>query len=81
MGDDPEQARLVREFMFGVGEIVTGIFCVSVGGVLFSAGGITILFDGGSRVFTSLNSLWANHQTELQALKEWEQTALKPAVQ
>lgn len=81
VGDDPEQARLVREFMFGVGEIVTGIFCVSVGGVLFSAGGITILFDGGSRVFTSLNSLWANHQTELQALKEWEQTALKPAVQ
>jgi hypothetical protein len=79
-GNNPEQARLVREFMLGVGEIITGIFCVGIGGVSFSAGGLTLLFDGGSRIFTSLNSLWANHQTELQALKTWEQTALKPAV-
>jgi len=79
-GDNPEQARLVREFMFGVGEIVTGIFCVRLGGVLFTGSGASLLFDGGSRVFTSLNSLWASHQTELQALKEWEQTALNPAV-
>jgi hypothetical protein len=80
-GNNPEQARLVREFMLGVGEIIAGVFCVSVGGgVFFAAAGTTILFDGGSRVFTSLNSLWTNHQTELYALKEWEQTALKPAV-
>ncbi|MBU6446296.1 MAG: hypothetical protein KGQ49_02730 [Verrucomicrobia bacterium] len=79
-GNNPEQAKLVREFMFGVGEIVSGVFCVSVGGIFFSIGGGSLLFDGGSRIFTSLNSLWANHQAELQALKEWEQTTLKPAV-
>ncbi|MBX7066486.1 MAG: hypothetical protein K1X28_04590 [Parachlamydiales bacterium] len=79
-GNSPEQARIIREFMLGVGEIVAGVFCVSVGGVTFSAAGITLLFDGGSKIFTSLNSLWANHQTELQALKEWEQTSLKQAV-
>lgn len=79
-GNNPEQARLIREFIFGVGEIVSGVFCVSVGGVLFSIGGASLLFDGGSRIFTSLNSLWANHQTELYALKEWERTALKPAL-
>ncbi len=78
-GNNPEQSRLVREFMFGVGEIVAGVFCVSVGGVFFSIGAASLLFDGGSRIFTSLNSLWANHQTELYALKEWEKTALKPA--
>jgi hypothetical protein len=79
-GNNPEQAKLVREFMFGVGEIVAGVFCVSVGGIFFSIGGAGLLFDGSSQIFTSLNSLWTNHQTELQALKEWEQTALKPAV-
>lgn len=79
-GNNPEQARLIREFMCGVGEVIAGVFCVNVGGVFFTTGGASLLFDGGSRIFTSLNTLWATHQTELQALKEWEKNSLKPAV-
>jgi hypothetical protein len=79
-GNNPEQARLVREFMFGVGEIVAGVFCITVGNVFFGTIGFGAAADGTSRIFSSLNSLWTNHQTELHALKAWEQTALKPAV-
>ena len=79
-GNNPEQARLVREFMWGVGEVVAGVFCITVGNVVFGTIGFGAGVDGVNRMFSSLNSLWTNHQTELQALKEWERTALKPAV-
>ena len=79
-GNDPEQARLIREFMFGVGEIIAGVFCATVSGgslFYFSAG---IAVSGSYHIFTALNSLWAQHQAALMALKTWEQTALKPAI-
>lgn len=79
-GNNPEQARLVRDFIYGVGEIVAGIFCITVGNVVFGTIGFCAATDGANRIFSSLNSLWANHQTELQALQEWEKNSLRPAV-
>lgn len=79
-GNNPEQARLVREFMCGVGEIVAAVFCITVGNVVFGAVGFCSAADGASRIFSSLNSLWTNHQTALQAFQEWEKNSLKPAV-
>jgi hypothetical protein len=80
-GNSPEQARLVRDFMFGVGEVIAGVFCASVSGGVFGLfGGGAVAFDGTTRIFSSLNALWASHQTELASLKAWEQTALKPAL-
>ncbi len=79
-GNSPEQARLFREFMWGVGEVVAGVFCITVGNVVFGTIGFGAAVDGTNRIFSSLNSLWANHQTELRALQEWEKNSLKPAV-
>lgn len=80
-GNNPEQARLIREFLFGVGEVISGVFCAVVTGGTFGyfAGGIAI--TGGYHIFTSLNSLWAQHQAALISLKTWEQTALKPTLE
>jgi hypothetical protein len=79
-GKTPEQARLIREFMLGVGEVISGVFCITVSSGVFGGIGYTAAFDGSRRIYSSLNSLWALHQTELLALQNWEQTALKPAV-
>ena len=79
-GNSPEQARLMREFMLGVGEVISGVFFISVGSVIFGSVGFSAALDGTRRIFLSLNSLWALHQTELHALQNWEETALKPAV-
>lgn len=80
-GNNPEQARLIREFMLGVGEVVAGVLCATVTGGTFGYFAAGVALDGGYRIFTSLNSLWAQHQAALIALKNWEQTALKPAIQ
>lgn len=63
------------------GEIITGVFCVSVGSPFVIAVGVASGFDGINRIYSSCNSLWTNHQAELYALQEWEQKSLKPAVQ
>jgi hypothetical protein len=63
-----------------IGEVVAGVFCITVGNVIFGTIGFGVGVDGVNRIFSSLNSVWTNHQTELHALKMWEQTALKPAV-
>ena len=80
-GSNPEQSRLIREFMFGVGEVISGVFCVAVSGGAFGALGVGVTIDGSRRMFSSLNSIWAQHQAAMMALQNWEQTALKPTIQ
>lgn len=80
-GNTPEQARIIREFFLGIGEVIAGVFCATVsGGALATFGAGTVAFDGAFRMFSALNALWATHQAELAALKMWENNSLKPAV-
>jgi hypothetical protein len=71
-GKDPDQAATIREFMLGVAETLSGIFCVSVGAGLTAGGGLVLLYDGPRRIFLSLNRLWTEHEKGMIALKEWE---------
>jgi hypothetical protein len=75
-GKTPEQAAQVRDFMVGVGEVISGIFCVTVS----TGWGITIgfgaVYNGCDRMYTALNNIWAGHQAMI-ALKQWEQGPLK----
>lgn len=80
-GNNPEQARLIREFMFGVGEVISGVFCATVSGSILGTIAYGVATDGVYRMYSSLNSAWAQHQAGILALKEWEQTQLKPALQ
>lgn len=79
-GKTPEQAAQVRDFMFGVAEVISGIFCatVSTGWGVPIAGGI--IYNGCSRMYTALNNIWAGHQAMI-ALKEWEEGPLKTVQQ
>lgn len=77
-GKTPEQAAQIREFMFGVAEIISGIFCVTISSGFGSAIGWTITSDGVGRIYSSLNNVWAQHQAMI-SLKNWEQTTLKAA--
>ncbi len=79
-GQTPEQAKQVRSFMFGVGEVISGIFCatVSSGWGAPIAGGL--IYNGVCRMYSSLDDIWTAHQAMI-SLKEWEQGSLKMAQQ
>jgi len=75
-GKTPEQAALVRTFMVGVGELISGVFIATVNpGWGYAIGGV-LWYDGVSRIYDSLNNLWANHEAMI-CLKNWEQTTAK----
>lgn len=73
-GKTPEDAARIREFMFGIGETISGIFIAVVQPGLGSGIGIVLWADGFTRIFTSLNNIWANHEA-LTQLKYCQQTA------
>ena len=85
-GKDPEQASKIRDVMFAVGEIISGVFCVvilpsfdkklAIGGPL--------LFDGICRMWNSMNGLITQHELSLkdepiQQFQKWEAQAKKIA--
>ena len=78
-GKTPDQAATIREFMLGVGETISGVFCITVGGSAALPIGTTLFLDGCRRMILTLNSAWTEHQKALLALQEWEARS-KPVV-
>jgi len=63
--------------MFGVGELVSGIFMVSVcpESFLFAGGGSTLITHGFYTIKESLHDLWTQHQIELFELQKLSERA------
>jgi hypothetical protein len=73
-GNDPQQAKKVRELMLGIGQVISGIFVVSV--TAYSAPIVNPLFGAGLisagtiMIWNSLNDLWTDHEVELFELQQ-----------
>jgi hypothetical protein len=76
-GRTPEEAALMRDFMLGVGEIISGTFCVAVGSVPAATIGGSLLWDGGSRVLGVVNQLWAQNERAFLDWKHCEESIKK----
>lgn len=70
-GTSPQQAALVRDFVFGAGEIIAGVLSITLGkSGTTTALGISMVYSGGKTVWNAGNMLWAQHQSALQELKK-----------
>jgi len=78
-GKTPEQAGQVREFMFGVGQVISGVFCITVGGPVVSRVGWTLCVTGIGTMYRSMNQSWVDHQSALIELQTWEANVKKAA--
>ncbi|HEV7735799.1 MAG TPA: hypothetical protein VGO47_00260 [Chlamydiales bacterium] len=80
-GRTPEQAAQVREFMFGVANTISGIFCIVVGGGIVTpvgAVGLTLAASGFYMMFNSLNNCYADYERAKLDLQAFE-TKMKNA--
>jgi hypothetical protein len=76
-GKNPKQAAQIRNLMFGVGEIISAIFIFSVASPIVGWVALpTIGYDGATRIFNSLNELWADHEMEMFELKKLTDQAI-----
>ena len=86
-GNDPEQAARIRDFLFGVGETISGILCVRIAPPPVNVTlGLPLLSDGIFRMWNSLNYAWAHYEMSLQEppivdFKKWEKTAVEAVSQ
>ena len=69
-GNTPEQAAQVREFLFAIGETVSGIFCITLSGGIIYGTGFTLVIDGAKRMFFILSNMWTQHERSLLELKK-----------
>ncbi len=81
-GKDPQQARYIQDFMFAVGEIISGIFVITVTApsVVGIGVGVELIVHGLYLFTTSLRDLWTKHQMEqfeLQKISERAQQVAK----
>ncbi len=76
-GNSPEQSAIIREFMLGVAETISGVFCVVAGSGVVSPAGIGLTIDGSRRILLTLNNLWTEHQKALVDLRKWEENTQK----
>lgn len=65
--------------MFGVAQVICGIFCVTYGGSpgLIVGGGAVL--TGLNCIFSSLNNGWVDHERAMIDLKTWETNVKKAA--
>ncbi len=70
-GTNPQQAALVRDFIFGSGEIIAGLFAICAGRTACTTGlGLSMIYSGVKTVWNAGNTMWAQHESALLELKK-----------
>jgi len=54
---DPHQKRVMRDFLCGVGFIISGVFCITVNAPLGSRFGVPMISTGGKYLYDSITSM------------------------
>ena len=68
---DPTQKKLMKDFLFGVGQIISGIFCVSVSRTPNVVKcGFSLITSGITTLFKSITSMQKNDQEKKSRLEE-----------
>lgn len=67
---DPNQEKMVRDFLYGVGELVSGTFCLVIKAPLSSKAGWPLVVNGCRLMFDSVSSMIKDYEERKQRLKE-----------
>lgn len=69
---DPNQEKMVRDFLYGVGSVVSGTLCVAINPPLFGRAGLPLIINGCKMMFDSVSSMIRDYEERKQRLKELE---------
>jgi len=69
-GTNPEREGKVRDYLFGVTEMLSGVLCIWLGPLPYKAVGVGMVIDGGQRVWDAGNSLWIERDISLLELNK-----------
>jgi len=75
---DPKQERFMRDFLFGVGELISGVLCISIGTPLSIRFGPTLIVSGSKHMWDAVNGMMEDSRERtirLNELKQFEKIA------
>jgi len=78
-GRTPEQAKHIRAFLFGAGQVIGGIFCITTRTSVGFATRFTLVTNGAVMMFTSLNDAYSDYERAALELRILEARAKKVA--
>ena len=62
---DPKQQQMLRDFLFGVGSIISGVFCIAINPPIGGNFGGTLITTGAVYIWNSINSMVTDSQQQL----------------
>lgn len=69
---DPKQQQMMRDFLFGVGQVVSGVFCMVVAAPVGGLFGTTLVASGVGFMWASVNSMVTDSHEKQARLFELE---------
>ncbi|HAB98407.1 MAG TPA: hypothetical protein DCE71_01125 [Parachlamydiales bacterium] len=67
---DPNQEKMVRDFLYGVGEVVSGTLCIAINPPLLGRAGFPLVIGGCKMMYNSVSCMIKDRQERDQRLKE-----------
>jgi len=67
---DPHQQKIIRDFLCGVGFLVSGVFCIVINPPLLGRFGITFVASGFKYIYESVDDMIEDYQEKKQRLTE-----------
>ncbi len=74
---DPHQQKMIREFLYGVGSLVSGIFCVTVAPPVTGRFGATLIVGWIKCMFSAINSMMEDHELKMKRIAELDKIVKK----
>ncbi len=74
---DEHQMKMVRDFLYGVGSIVSGVLCITVGSPIAGKFGTSLVVGGAKCMFDAVNCMIEDHEKRMKRISELDKIAIK----
>ena len=74
---DPQQQKIIRDFLYGVGCIVSGVFCLTVSTPLSGKFGTTLVMGGCNYMYNSISAMIEDHEKRIARIAELDRITRK----
>jgi len=68
----PQQEKLTRDFLFGVGQVISGVFSIVINPPLLGRFGVPLVISGMKYIYDSVSSMIKDFREKTSRLKELE---------
>ncbi len=74
---DPHQRKMMRDFLYGVGSVVSGVLCLTVRSTFTGKFGVSFIVGGGKCMYDAISAMIEDHDKRLERISELDKITKK----